>query len=112
MSIMNFGCSAITTVPLTRRLADFFPIFFYLRRAFPSYFRTPGEEFNKMTYDIIQEIVEQHKETLQEDSSRDFIEVYLKEIQATKDPSSCFYKKEGGMFINLVNIIFSVDSKL
>lgn len=51
--------------------------------------------------EIIQEIVEQHKETLQEDSFRDFIDVYLAEIQATTDSESVFYKQEGGKKVSV-----------
>jgi hypothetical protein len=40
--------------------------------------------------------VNHHKKTLPEDGvPRDFIDVYLKEIEATKDPQSSFYKENG-----------------
>ena len=46
--------------------------------------------------DIIVEHVNNHRrEQSESDSPRDFIDVYLKEIKSTTDPSSSFYKDAG-----------------
>ena len=45
---------------------------------------------------FITDTVEQHKATLQEDSPRDFIDVYLTEIRRSTDPSSPFFGEAGG----------------
>ena len=43
------------------------------------------------------ENVEEHKRSYSEDENpRDFIDAYLKEIKATTDPKSSFYKDAGG----------------
>ena len=89
-------CGAITKRPKTRTLSGFFPIFYYLCKTIPSFFATPGEDCNRGVSEIIRAIVEQHKETIQGDSFRDFIDVYLAETQRTTDPESVFYKQEGG----------------
>lgn len=48
------------------------------------------------TYDFLQKTVDEHQETPNFENPRDLIDVYLKEISATKDPASSFYKDDGG----------------
>ena len=53
-------------------------------------------EVIKKFHEIIFEHVDRHrKEQNENDNPRDFIDVYLKEIKATTDPSSSFYKDAG-----------------
>ena len=39
------------------------------------------------TYALMRDIVKQHKETFDEDNLRDCVDVYLKEMRTTPDPS-------------------------
>ncbi len=39
--------------------------------------------------------LEQHQETINPDEPRDFIDVYLNEIENEKDPKSSFFKEKG-----------------
>lgn len=41
-------------------------------------------------------IAEHEVNDVAEDPPRDFMDVYLNEMQATKDPSSSFYRETGG----------------
>jgi hypothetical protein len=50
------------------------------------------------TLAFLQEHVDSHKATLDKNNPRDFIDIYLSEIESTKDPSSSFYKEEGGNY--------------
>jgi hypothetical protein len=45
--------------------------------------------------DFIKKPVDHHKSTFQSGQPRDFIDVYLDEIEKTKDPESSFYKEKG-----------------
>jgi cytochrome P450 len=54
--------------------------------------------FQKLTDDafsLMEGIIEEHKNTYQEDNLRDFMDVYLREIYSTIDPTSSFYKEIG-----------------
>jgi len=55
-------------------------------------------EFRDKANTIFQEHIKEHKENFQEDcsESKDFIDAYLKEIKATSNPQSSFYKERGG----------------
>ncbi|ODN01944.1 Farnesoate epoxidase [Orchesella cincta] len=44
--------------------------------------------------EFVSKTIQEHKNTFQEDSPRDFIDVYLKEIKSTTDPSSSFHGAE------------------
>ncbi|XP_035712950.1 cytochrome P450 2F3-like [Folsomia candida] len=45
---------------------------------------------------LLTQTVQEHKETCVTDFSRDFIDVFLKEINTCEDPSSAFFKDVGG----------------
>jgi len=45
---------------------------------------------------FLEGIILKHKETIDYDNIRDFIDAYLLEIQKTTDPNSSFYEKVGG----------------
>lgn len=46
---------------------------------------------------LIRGYIVEHKKTFQSDNIRDYIDVYLKEIQSTKDPKSSFHEVNGSM---------------
>lgn len=46
--------------------------------------------------DFVRVAINEHKETIQQDNSRDFIDVYLQEINKTTDTSSSFYGPAAG----------------
>lgn len=46
--------------------------------------------------DFIREQMEYHKSSFQEGSYRDFMDVFINEINHTSDPNSAFYKIAGG----------------
>lgn len=48
------------------------------------------------TVEFVHEQVSLHKRTWTKDNPRDFIDVYLTEINSTNDPNSSFYKTVGG----------------
>jgi hypothetical protein len=48
------------------------------------------------TIGFMRESIESHKKSFQENSARDFIDVYLGEIKKTEDRGSSFFGKEGG----------------
>jgi cytochrome P450 len=87
--------AALTHRPLSVTLAEFFPIVHLVRKALPFLFDNSGREFREGTYGLIGEVIKQHEETLQEDSPRDFVDVYLTEMRKTTDVHSTFYKEEG-----------------
>lgn len=75
------------------------PVFFlpWLTSLFPQ--RTGWSEFQKSILRAKQFIygyIVEHQKTFQRDNIRDYIDVYLKEIEETKDPNSSFYKETGG----------------
>lgn len=45
--------------------------------------------------------IKTHRETIQEDSPRDFIDIYLTEMQKTTDPGSSFYGSSAGKMGNI-----------
>jgi len=54
------------------------------------------------------ETIEEHKETFQEDYARDFIDVYLKEVQKTTDATSSFHESNaGGELLNPNKTLFT-----
>jgi len=79
-------------------LTLFFPI---LRKILPT--RILGgvdvkerRERHRASINFMKGTIKQHQETYQENSPRDFIDVYLGEIAKTADPKSSFYGTEGG----------------
>jgi len=42
-------------------------------------------------------IIQEHKNTLQEDAARDFVDIYLQEIKKTTKPTSSFNPKSAGI---------------
>ena len=52
---------------------------------------TAVDEMNKM----LREVINQHQNTLAEDYDRDFIDVSIRKIAETDDPTSSFYKENG-----------------
>lgn len=45
---------------------------------------------------FLSKYIKEHKESIDYEDPRDFIDAYLKEIQATKDPDSTFFGETGG----------------
>ncbi|CAG7786304.1 unnamed protein product [Allacma fusca] len=93
---------AITDRPLTQTLAQYFPFFQWLRNTFPTIFPSKSKTFFEGTYGLIGEIIKQHEDSLQEDSPRDFIDIYLNEINKTNDSNSTFYKEEGHLQLKVL----------
>ncbi|CAG7836818.1 unnamed protein product [Allacma fusca] len=87
--------ATIAKRPLSSVLADLFPIVYHMRKTFPSLFTITGGVFQKETYKLIGETIKSHQETVQEDSPRDFLDVYLNEVKKTKDPQSSFHGEDG-----------------
>ncbi len=50
---------------------------------------------HKKIVSFMTDSIQAHQKTYQEDMARDFIDVYLSEINKTTDHSSSFYDKEG-----------------
>jgi len=50
---------------------------------------------------LFHETIEEHKQTLQEGYTRDFIDAYLKEVQNTTDPTSGFHESNAGEEFNI-----------
>jgi len=44
---------------------------------------------------LFSQIIEEHKETVQENAARDFVDVYLEEIKKTTNPTSSFHPQCG-----------------
>ena len=63
-------------------------------------------ETYKFLLDMMRTSIEEHEQSLDTDSPRDFIDVVLKEIQETLDPSSNFYGETGKN--NLANILIDL----
>ena len=55
---------------------------------------------------MIKESITEHQQTIDVNESRDFIDTYLNEMAATKDPSSSFYGEKG--MVSLVNTMFDL----
>ena len=56
------------------------------------------------TMKFLQEAIDSHKDSFQENSARDFIDLYFEEINRTTDPNSSFFKGEGGKEISGINL--------
>ena len=50
----------------------------------------------KVIMETMKDNIDEHKSTLQDGDSRDFIDVCLNEISKTTDPESVFYGEEAG----------------
>jgi len=57
---------------------------------------------------LFHETIEEHKKTFQEGYARDFIDVYLKEVQNTTDPTSSFHRRNAGEDLSK-NFVLSQD---
>jgi methyl farnesoate epoxidase/farnesoate epoxidase len=98
--------ATIAKRPLSSVLADIFPIVYYMRKTFPSLFTITGGIFQRDVYKLIGESVSFHQETIQEDSPRDFLDVYLNEVKKTKDPNSSFHGEDGvlGLKVTMMDL--------
>lgn len=52
------------------------------------------KQFRKM-HDFVEPYIKEHQRTFDQDNIRDFIDVWLLEVQRTTDPRSCFYGQLG-----------------
>jgi len=50
----------------------------------------------KVRQDLFDTIIAEHRRTRSEDYSRDFIDVYLSEVDKTVDPTSSFHRSTAG----------------
>jgi len=51
--------------------------------------------------DFIRDQITEHLSTYQDDTTRDFIDLYIKKIKATTDPKSTFYGIAGGFYTKI-----------
>ena len=73
-------------------------LFFYpkVSKFFPNYSGwNTLEEKAKSKTDLFDRIIEEHFESLQADAPRDFMDVYLMEINRTENKESSFHPKTG-----------------
>jgi len=91
---MNF--SGIQTQGGFTRLAIFFPSLARL-----PFFRKTQQKLidtRLQTLKFLQDAIDYHKDSYQENSARDFIDLYLDEMNRTTDPHSSFFKGEAGTY--------------
>ncbi len=68
-----------------------------------------AEKVFKDIADFVEPYVKEHKDTLDPDNIRDFMDLFLVEIQNTKDPTSSFYGEVGhyALINNMIDLFIA-----
>ena len=64
----------------------------------------------KVRHDLFDRIIDEHRKTRIEEHPRDYIDVYLNEMEATKDPTSSFHQSTARMIVIIIYIIKQIST--